>query len=185
MVACQELISPGGKSLRPLPAPACGDRHRGERNATRHIAHGIDSRNIRFHFVIHRDNTPIGNEHAGILQSNDRGRAWQSLESNLAVSCVNAILFDRDAKGIFVAADAHYFRGRAAYHLYPHSVFFDPRSNELQWADQLRPGDWLLVYQQRGIQYDASRQMLRWETGRTTSAEVKLIEPGAALFRIR
>jgi hypothetical protein len=86
---------------------------------------------------------------------------------------------------IFVAADAHYFRGRAAYHLYPHSVFFDPRSNELQWADQLRPGDWLLVYQQRGIQYDASRQMLRWETGRTTSAELKLIEPGAALFRMR
>jgi hypothetical protein len=86
---------------------------------------------------------------------------------------------------IFVAADAHYFRGRAAYHLYPHSVFFDPRSNELQWADQLRPGDWLLIYQQRGIQYDASRQMLRWETGRTTSAELKLIEPGAALFRIR
>jgi hypothetical protein len=86
---------------------------------------------------------------------------------------------------IFIAADAHYFRGRAAYHLYPHSVFFDPRSNELQWADQLRPGDWLLVYQQRGIQYDASRQMLRWETGRTTSAELKLIEPGAALFRMR
>jgi hypothetical protein len=87
---------------------------------------------------------------------------------------------------IFVAADADYFRGRAAYHLYPHSVFFDPRSNELQWADQLRPGDWLLVYQQRGIQYDASRQMLRWETGRTTSAELKLLEPGAAaLFRMR
>jgi hypothetical protein len=86
---------------------------------------------------------------------------------------------------IFVAADAHYFRGRAAYHLYPHSVFFDPRSNELQWADALRPGDWLLVYQQRGIQYDASRQMLRWPTGRTTSAELKLLEPGAALFRMR
>ncbi len=86
---------------------------------------------------------------------------------------------------IFVAADANYFRGRAAYHLYPHSVFLDPHSNELQWADQLRSGDWLLVYQQRGIQYDASRQMLRWETGRTTSAELKLTDQGAALFRIR
>ncbi len=86
---------------------------------------------------------------------------------------------------IFVAADANYFRDRAAYHLYPHSVFFDPRSNELQWADQLRSGDWLLVYQQRGIEYDASRQMLRWENGRTTSAELKLIDQGAALFRIR
>jgi hypothetical protein len=84
-----------------------------------------------------------------------------------------------------VAADVNYFRGRAAYHLYPHSVYFDARSNELQWTDALRPGDWLLVYQRRGIQYDASRQLLRWETGRTTSAELKLVEPGAALFRIR
>ncbi len=87
---------------------------------------------------------------------------------------------------IFVAGDTRYFRGRAAYYLYPHRVFFDPVSNELQWTDELRPGDWLLVYQQRGIQYDASRQMLRWgSTGRTTGAEVKLIGPGAALFRMR
>ena len=86
---------------------------------------------------------------------------------------------------IFVAADVHYFRGRAAYHLYPHSVFFDPRSREIQWADQMRPGDWLLVYQQRGIQYDANRQMLKWESGRTTGAELKLVGPGAALFRMR
>jgi hypothetical protein len=86
---------------------------------------------------------------------------------------------------IFVAADVHYFRGRAAYHLYPHSVFFDPRSREIPWADQMRPGDWLLVYQQRGIQYDAGRQMLRWESGRTTGAELKLVGPGAALFRMR
>jgi hypothetical protein len=86
---------------------------------------------------------------------------------------------------IFVAADANYFRGRAAYHLYPHSVYFDARSNELQWADALRPGDWLLVYQRRGIQYDASRQLLKWETGRTTSAELKLLESGAGLFRMQ
>ncbi len=86
---------------------------------------------------------------------------------------------------IFVAADVHYFRGRAAYHLYPHSVFFDPRNREIHWTDQMRPGDWLLVYQQRGIQYDASRQMLKWESGRTTGAELKLVGQGAALFRMR
>ena len=85
---------------------------------------------------------------------------------------------------IFVAADANYFRGRAAYHLYPHSVFFDPRSNEVEWVGFLRPGDWLLVFQQRGIKYDASRQMLKWENGRTTSAELKLVGKGAALFRM-
>jgi hypothetical protein len=86
---------------------------------------------------------------------------------------------------IYVAADANYFRGRAAYHLYPHSVFFDPLSNELNWAGGLRPGDWLLVYQQREIQYDLSRQMLRWPTGQTTSAELKLIGPDGVLFRMR
>ena len=30
---------------------------------------------------------------------------------------------------VFVAADAHYFRGRAAYHLYPHNVYFEPFDN--------------------------------------------------------
>jgi hypothetical protein len=86
---------------------------------------------------------------------------------------------------VFVVADAHYFRGRAAYHLYPHSVFFDPRSNELQPASRMRPGDWLLVYQRRGIQYDAAHQLLKWNGDQTITAELKLVEPGAGLFLIR
>jgi hypothetical protein len=86
---------------------------------------------------------------------------------------------------IFIAGDADYFRGRAAYHLYPHSVFFDPRSNELQWASKLRSGDWLLIYHQPEIQYDLSRQILRWPSGQTTSAELKLIGPDTVLFRMR
>ncbi len=51
---------------------------------------------------------------------------------------------------IFVVADEHYFRGRAAYHLYPHNVYFDPRNNLMPTADQLRPGDWLLVFIAKG-----------------------------------
>ena len=86
---------------------------------------------------------------------------------------------------IFVAADESYFRGRAAYHLYPHNVFFDPLSNEIQWSGTLRQGDWIVVFQQRGIQYDAARQMLRWKSGQTTPAELKLLESGGALFRVR
>ena len=86
---------------------------------------------------------------------------------------------------IFVAADESYFRGRAAYHLYPHNVFFDPLSNEIQWSGTLREGDWIVVFQQRGIQYDAARQMLRWKSGQTTPAELKLLESGGALFRVR
>lgn len=86
---------------------------------------------------------------------------------------------------VIVAADADYFRGRAAYHLYPHNVFFDPRSNVLLPARMLRPGDWLLVYRRRGILYDAAQQKLRWDGGETVSAEIKMAGAGAALFLIR
>jgi len=50
---------------------------------------------------------------------------------------------------IVVLADADYFRGRAAYHLYPHNVYFNPRSNEIPEAALLHAGDWLLVFERR------------------------------------
>ena len=55
---------------------------------------------------------------------------------------------------VFVVADLAYFRDRAAYHLYPHNVFAEPASNAMPPASRLRPGDWLLVYQHRGVQFD-------------------------------
>jgi hypothetical protein len=86
---------------------------------------------------------------------------------------------------VIVASDAHYFRNRAAYHLYPHRVYAEPRSNAMQPANMFRPGDWLFVYQRKGIQYDAAQRRLRWDGGQTVSADVKLVEPGGALFLIR
>ena len=86
---------------------------------------------------------------------------------------------------IIVFADADYYRGRAAYYLYPHNVYFEPRRNVLPQARMLRPGDWLLVYQARGIQYDAAQQKLRWNGAETISAEFKMAGPGGALFLIR
>jgi hypothetical protein len=86
---------------------------------------------------------------------------------------------------IFIASDADYFRGRAAYHLYPHRVFFDPRSNRLPEARELHRGDWLLVYRQRGIQFDRGQGKVRWDGGQIVDADLKLVEPGAALFEIR
>lgn len=86
---------------------------------------------------------------------------------------------------VFVAADAHYFRGRAAYHLYPHNVYFDPWYNSLPLAHQLHAGDYFLVYYRRGVQYDPSQQLLRWADNPPLSAEPVLVEPGAALLRIR
>jgi hypothetical protein len=97
---------------------------------------------------------------------------------------VRAKLPARPAR-VFMAADAHYFRGRGAYHLYPHNVFMDPYRNTIPPGSQMRSGDYVVVYQRRGVQFDAAAQRLRWEGSEPIAAELLLIEPGAALFRVR
>jgi hypothetical protein len=86
---------------------------------------------------------------------------------------------------IFVVADADYFRSRAAYHLYPHNVYADPRRDLMPDPAWLRPGDWLLVYQRHGVQFNAAEGKLRWNETQTVAAEARLVAPGAALFLIR
>jgi hypothetical protein len=86
---------------------------------------------------------------------------------------------------VFIAADADYFRGRAAYHLYPHSAYFNPRSRELPDASAFHPGDWILVFRRHGIQFDKALGRIRWEGNQTVNAELELVEPGAALFVVR
>jgi hypothetical protein len=85
---------------------------------------------------------------------------------------------------VIVVAESHYFRGRAAYHLYPHSPYFDPRANTIPEPSQIRPGDWLLAYQRKGVQFDAAQGKLRWDNRNPVSAELKLVGGGAALFVI-
>ncbi len=85
---------------------------------------------------------------------------------------------------VFIVADAAYFRGRGAYHLYPHNVFFDPSNNTLPAASSLKPGDFLVVYQRRGLQFNAEEKRLRWDGSPAIAAEALLVEPGAALFKI-
>lgn len=85
---------------------------------------------------------------------------------------------------VFIVADAAYFRGRAAYHLYPHNVYYDPRNNTLPATSSLHPGDYVLVYQRRGVQYNAEERKLRFEGSEPVPAEALLVEGGAALFRI-
>lgn len=90
----------------------------------------------------------------------------------------------REPARVFVVADSHYFRGRAAYHLSPHRVFFDPRANTIPAPQAMRPGDWLLVYQRKGIQYDPAQRRLRWDNLPPVAAELKLAGRGAALFQL-
>ena len=87
---------------------------------------------------------------------------------------------------VFMVADAHYLRSRGAYHLYPHNVHFEPYRNAIPPSSRLRPGDYVVVYQRRGVQYDPAAQRLRWDGGAPVPAELLLTGPGgAALFRIR
>jgi hypothetical protein len=97
---------------------------------------------------------------------------------------VRAKLPDKPAR-VFVAAEAHYFRGRGAYHLYPYNVYFDPWTNNLPSPTQMHSGDYVVVYQRRGIQYDAAQGLLKWDGNPAIAAEPLFVEPGAALFRIR
>lgn len=86
---------------------------------------------------------------------------------------------------VFVVAEAHYFRDRAAYHLYPHNVLFDPYANTMPDSARIRPGDFIIVYQRRGVQYDPGAGRLRWDGGAPLPAELMVGEAGSALFRIR
>jgi len=86
---------------------------------------------------------------------------------------------------VFMVAEAHYFRGRGAYHLYPHNVYFNPWTNAIPPSTAMRSGDYIVVYHRRGIQFDAAQGMLRWDGGPPLAAESLLVEPGAALFRVR
>jgi hypothetical protein len=85
---------------------------------------------------------------------------------------------------VFVAAEAAYYRTRAAWHLYPHNAFYDPLRDALPPATDLRPGDWILVWRRRGVQYDAAQHLLRWDNGAPVHASLRARGEGVALFEL-
>ena len=86
---------------------------------------------------------------------------------------------------VFMAADLAYFRARGAYHLYPYDVYYDPASPAIPPPGVVRSGDYLVVYQRRGVQYDAAARRLRWDGFPPVEADLVLADTGAALFEIR
>jgi len=85
---------------------------------------------------------------------------------------------------VFMVADEHYFRDRGAYHLYPYNVFFDPWANTMPPAAAVHAGDFVVVYQRRGVQCDAAAKHLRWEGGPPLTSELLFAESGGALFKV-
>jgi len=85
---------------------------------------------------------------------------------------------------IFVASDTDYLRGRAAYHLYPNNVYFVPSMNTIPDPGFLHSGDYMVVYQRKGVQFDPAAGRLRWDGLPPVRAELLLLEAGSALFRL-
>ena len=86
---------------------------------------------------------------------------------------------------VFMVADEHYYRDRGAYHLYPYNVFFSPWDNSMPPPSAVRSGDYFVVYQRRGVQYDPASQRLRWDGNAPIPAELVFSDGGAAMFRIQ
>ena len=118
------------------------------------------------------------------------GKSWR--ERHLAAEDHGVFLFIEKVRSklpppparVFMVADEHYYRDRGAYHLYPYNVFFDPWANTMPPASAVRPGDFVVVYQRKGVQYDAAAKRLRWDGGSPLAAEMLFAESGGALFRI-
>ena len=118
------------------------------------------------------------------------GKSWQ--ERHLAAEDKMVFAFIEKVRDklpppplrVFVVGDEHYFRDRGAYHLYPYNVFFDPWSSTLPPSSAVRSGDYLVVFEPAGTQYEPSQQRLHWGAGPLISAELVLADGGAALFKI-
>ena len=63
-------------------------------------------------------------------------------------------------------------------------MYFSPFANVIPAAVLLKRGDFIVVYQRRGVQYDAQNQLLRWEGTQTVKASLVMLDRGAALFRV-
>ena len=86
---------------------------------------------------------------------------------------------------VWVVSDAPFFNGRAAYHLYPHNVHFQPRDRTMPSPNFIKPGDWLLVFNRRGVEFNPRNETVRWDGGAELPAELMLPGNAAALLRFK
>jgi len=85
---------------------------------------------------------------------------------------------------VFVFADDEFDRVRGAYHLYPKNVTVQPKRQALLPAATYRPGDVLVVYRKRGVEYNPAEKSLRWEGEQSLRADMIHFSEGSAVFRV-
>jgi hypothetical protein len=128
---------------------------------------------------------------ARATQAQYAGKTWE--ERHLAAEDGSLFAFIEKVRAklpapparVFMVAAVDYFRDRGAYHLYPYNVYFDPWSDTVPPPSAVRPGDYIVVYQRKGMQYDAAQHRLRWDDQAPVGVDLLLVDPGAALFRVR
>lgn len=85
---------------------------------------------------------------------------------------------------VYIFADDEYDRVRGAYHLYPLNVHVRPKQQTLVAPDVLKPGDVIVLYRKRGVQYLPAEKILRWDGDRQVRAEMLLFSVGNGVFRV-
>jgi hypothetical protein len=87
------------------------------------------------------------------------------------------------AQRVFVFGDDPYTRGRAAYHLLPLPVHYDPVTGALPGAQFIRPGDLIFLTWSRQVRYDKDAQQLFWNGGSVRVKPMGEIH-GNVVFRV-
>ncbi|MEO8485590.1 MAG: hypothetical protein ABI585_04555 [Betaproteobacteria bacterium] len=122
-------------------------------------------------------------ERYGGKDADERARAAEDGELVAFLDKAKALLPDGPQR-IVVLAQAHYFRGRAGWHLLPHRVAWEPVRDIAPEPGMLKPGDYVLVWRRPGAQYDASKGSVRFDNGVEIPATALLVERGSALFAV-
>ena len=137
---------------------------------------------MRLQWNLFRQATVTARQYAGLTWS-ERHLAAEDKMVFAFIEKVRARLPPPPAR-VFMVGDENYFRDRGAYHLYPYNVFFDPIANTMPPPAAFRSGDYLVVFQRQGLQYDPAQRSLRWDAGPPVAAELMFAEGAAAMFKI-
>lgn len=123
-------------------------------------------------------------ERYGGKSADERARAAEDGELVAFLDKAKALL-PEGSQRVVVLAEAHYFRGRAGWHLLPHRAWWEPARDIPPAPGTLRQGDYVLVWRRPGAQFDAARGNLRFDNGVEVAAAALLVERGSALFAVR
>lgn len=118
-----------------------------------------------------------GKDAAGRADAAEDGDLYRFIEK------VRAAL-PADPQRIVVLSSAHYYRGRAGWHLLPHRVMWTPTVDAAPARDLLRPGDYVVVWQDSHAAFDAAAGRLRFDNGVDLAAKLVTGEGPHAVYAI-